>query len=304
MTIDQTHGGWIPPHEPSASCRSRTHRSAAAIARRRRAPGRAAGADSPGRAPISRRSIARRPHGPKRPTTDSGDHRLPRPAGEVVDRERRRRRKQDQLRPGRRDPLPRPLAEQRHEALVKTRSSGSRPRGGCIPGSPRPASTPASFSATYASTVVERSARALEPVRPRAVVAAAGQAARSRAGGRSPASRRPSDVQPEEVLGDHRRVRLQLADPPAVGVLELEQPVVAALDGRVEAGQLLDALMQTPRFAAATAAARTRAPPSSPASPRRPRARAVRRSGRDGLAASSSAYASRARARTSRAARG
>ena len=26
--IDQTHGGWIPPHEPSASCRSRIHCSA------------------------------------------------------------------------------------------------------------------------------------------------------------------------------------------------------------------------------------------------------------------------------------
>ena len=35
MTIDQTHGGWIPPQEPSASCRSFTQRSAAASARRR-----------------------------------------------------------------------------------------------------------------------------------------------------------------------------------------------------------------------------------------------------------------------------
>jgi hypothetical protein len=35
ITSDQTHGGWIPPHEPSASWRSRTQRSATPIARRR-----------------------------------------------------------------------------------------------------------------------------------------------------------------------------------------------------------------------------------------------------------------------------
>jgi hypothetical protein len=37
MISDQTHGGWKPPHEPSASCRSRTQRSATLIACRRRA---------------------------------------------------------------------------------------------------------------------------------------------------------------------------------------------------------------------------------------------------------------------------
>ena len=41
---------------------------------------------------------------------------------------------------------------------------------------------------------------------------------------------------PEQVLRDHRRVRLELADPPAVGVLELEQPRGRPLDGGVEAG--------------------------------------------------------------------
>jgi hypothetical protein len=36
--IDQTHGGWIPPQEPSASWRSTTQRSAARNARLRNGP--------------------------------------------------------------------------------------------------------------------------------------------------------------------------------------------------------------------------------------------------------------------------
>ena len=48
--------------------------------------------------------------------------------------------------------------------------------------------------------------------------------------------RRPQaeDVVPEEVLGDHRRVRLELADPVAAGMLELEQAPSGGLDRRVE----------------------------------------------------------------------
>ena len=66
--------------------------------------------------------------------------------------------------------------------------------------------------------------RALPPVRPGAVVAAArGEVVREAAVGLRVAQ--AEDVQPEEVLRDHRRVRLELADPPAAGVLELEQAV-------------------------------------------------------------------------------
>ena len=45
------------------------------------------------------------------------------------------------------------------------------------------------------------------------------------------------------MLGDHRRVRLELADPPAVGVLELEQAVGRRVDGLVERGELSIAVM-------------------------------------------------------------
>src|SRR5207245_9554224 len=44
------------------------------------------------------------------------------------------------------------------------------------------------------------------------------------------------EVEQEQVLRDHRRVRLQLAHPPAVGMLELEQPPRARLEGAVERG--------------------------------------------------------------------
>ena len=81
--------------------------------------------------------------------------------------------------------------------------------------------------------------RALPPVRPGAVVAAAGEdVVREAAVGLRVAQ--AEDVQPEEVLRDHRRVRLELADPPAAGVLELEQAVGRPVDGLVEAGELLD----------------------------------------------------------------
>ena len=57
--IDQTHGGWIPPHEPSASCRSRIHRSATCELRGGGARSAAAAAASgPGLAPIAVRSTS------------------------------------------------------------------------------------------------------------------------------------------------------------------------------------------------------------------------------------------------------
>ena len=56
--IDQTHGGWIPPQEPSASCRSRIQFSAIATARRRSGVGRTGGRVLPGIAPIGVRSTS------------------------------------------------------------------------------------------------------------------------------------------------------------------------------------------------------------------------------------------------------
>ena len=72
MMIDQTQGGWIPPHDPSASWRSRTQRSAVANATRRIGPGRGGGFVWPGRAPISCRSIAAGRTGLSAWTTESG----------------------------------------------------------------------------------------------------------------------------------------------------------------------------------------------------------------------------------------
>ena len=43
---------------------------------------------------------------------------------------------------------------------------------------------------------------------------------------------------PEEVLCRHGHVRLELADPDAVGPLQLEQAARATLDRGVESGQL------------------------------------------------------------------
>ena len=39
------------------------------------------------------------------------------------------------------------------------------------------------------------------------------------------------------MLGDHRRVRLELALPPAVRMLEREQPLGAELDAPIQRGQ-------------------------------------------------------------------
>src|SRR6476469_5888486 len=77
----------------------------------------------------------------------------------------------------------------------------------------------------------------LEPDRPRTVVAHPGeQVVRDPTVelGRAQAQ----VVVPEEVLRGHRRVRLELADPDAVGPLQLEQAAGPAVDRLVEAGQL------------------------------------------------------------------
>src|SRR5437879_172761 len=52
---------------------------------------------------------------------------LPSPAGEVVDRERSAGRQQDQLRRNRNDSLPRPLAEEGHEALREDAAARNAP---------------------------------------------------------------------------------------------------------------------------------------------------------------------------------
>ena len=83
--------------------------------------------------------------------------------------------------------------------------------------------SPASRSATYASTVVDRSAGPAVVGRPRAVVALlrADPARRRRA--RAAVVEDAEVVAQEEILGVDGHVRLELALPPAVGVLQREQ---------------------------------------------------------------------------------
>ena len=81
--------------------------------------------------------------------------------------------------------------------------------------------------------------RPFEPDRPRTVVAAPReQLVREQPVGLRVAQ--AEEVEQEEMLGGHRRVRLELALPPAVGVLQREQALRAELDGSVERCQFLD----------------------------------------------------------------
>ncbi len=56
--IPHTHGGWMPPHDPSASCRARIQRSARAAPFGAAGSADAGGRVLPGRAPIARRSTS------------------------------------------------------------------------------------------------------------------------------------------------------------------------------------------------------------------------------------------------------
>ena len=235
--IPHTHGGWIPPHEPSASCRSRIHRSATVIARRRRRFGRPGARVFPGRAPIAGQVDVGGPHRSQRLRDRKRDERLPRPAREVVDRERRARRQEDELGRDRRHPLPRPLADQREEALREEAAL----RDPALPpdvGERLRARVDAGDAQRDVRLDRGREVgRALEPDRPRAVVPhpdeqlvgdPAVEVGRAQA----------EVVVPEEVLRGHGHVRLELPDPDAVGPLQLEQAAGAAVDRLVEAGQL------------------------------------------------------------------
>jgi hypothetical protein len=163
------------------------------------------------------------------------DERAARPAGEVVDRKRRRRRQQHELYGDRRHPLPRPLAQEREEAL------GENPR-------PRDAAAcldeVARLRARVDAGELQRGvgldgrvqvAGAVVPDWPGAVIALP----REQLVRDPPVELRRAqaeDVVPEQVLRGHRHVRLELADPVAVGVLELEQATRRGVDRRVEAG--------------------------------------------------------------------
>src|SRR5581483_7261737 len=86
-----------------------------------REPAQRVAAKRPPRSPRNRADVEQvdvdRTDGPQRLRERERDERLARPAGEVVDRERPGRREEDELRRDRDDPLPRPLVEEREEAL-------------------------------------------------------------------------------------------------------------------------------------------------------------------------------------------
>ena len=154
-------------------------------------------------------------HRPQRAAGGERDERAARPAGEVVDRERRARREEHELDRDRRHPLPRPLAEQGEEAL------GEDPR---LRDPAARADEVARLRAGVDAGELQRRvgldrrrevAGAVEPDRPGAVVALPRQQLVGDLAvelGRAQAE----DVVPEEVLRGHGHVRLELADPVAV----------------------------------------------------------------------------------------
>src|SRR4051812_5182714 len=194
-------------------------------------------------------------HGLESAADRERDEGAARPAREVVDRERRARREQRELDRDRDDSPPGPLAEEREEALREDSRLQDPALGPDVV---------ARLLARLNSRELERGVGLhrgreirgpLEPDRPGAVVSLTRQqlvrdlaVEVGRAQG--------EDVVPEEVLRDHRRVRLELADPPAARVLELEQAAGRALDRLVEPG--LDAL-ERDGHAATSSPARTRA---------------------------------------------
>ena len=183
--IDQTHGGWIPPHEPSALLAlddPALHRAQRAPAQRPDRPAlvrvqRAVERDERRPQRIVRRPRLRRAaraqlvdrerdrrRRPQRRDDRQRDDRLPGPAAEGVDRERRAaaaagsaraaspaRRSHDQS-AEQRQPHPREDAASARRRPRRGRARGARRMCAASAGSP------ASRSATYASTVVERSA--------------------------------------------------------------------------------------------------------------------------------------------------
>ena len=191
-------------------------------------------------------------HGPERLRDRERDERLPRPAREVVDRERRRRRQQHELRRDRNHPLPRPLAEQREEALREEPALRDPALALDVRACARPRVDAAHAQRDVRLDRRREIRRAFEPDRPRSVVAhAREQLVRDSLVELRRAQ--SEEVVPEEMLRGHRHVRLELADPDSVVALQLEQAPRAAVDRRVEARQ-----RRGGRGHAATAAAAAR----------------------------------------------
>jgi hypothetical protein len=228
----------MPPHEPSASCRSRIHCSARS---------RAAAVDGDERVlPSAVRRWHRRVAGAQLVDRETGaadgpvgrddgerDDGLARPAGEVVDVERRPPGQEDQLWRKHGDVVPVPHAEQRqpdlreHPGALEAAELEDRPPGGRhVPGVGGVAGQ------TQADVGLDRGRHVRGAVvegGPAAVVPLAmPDPARGRLG--LARSKHTEDVTQEQVFGVNGDVGLELALPPALGRLLREQ----VLDGEVE----------------------------------------------------------------------
>ena len=236
--IDQTHGGWIPPQEPSASCRARIQRSARRSARRGAADRRRSGRPRSSRAGADRRVRSSRAgfDRAQRHARARARRRSAAPSRRSRRRRTGRRRQQAPAPAGSTGhPLPRPLPEEREEALREDAGSSECRR--VRPDELAVAFAPGSTPHSGVRRTPRSSSRSRRGPRTRSTTCrrrACAPSARSRSAGPSRACAARAVV-PEQVLRGHRHVRLELAHPDAVGALQLEQPPRAPVDRGIEA---------------------------------------------------------------------
>ena len=165
------------------------------------------------------------------------DDRLPRPAGEVVDRERQRGLQQDQLGWDLRDLLPRPEAEEREpDAGEDTRAADAAPLLAEPARRREPLVVCGEPCEPERRVGLERRCEVglASPVdRPEPVGALAREELVRTSPGRVLVTQ-PQELQQEQVLGRHGHVRLELADPPAARLLQRKKAPNGAVERPVE----------------------------------------------------------------------
>ena len=152
--------------------------------------------------------------------------RLPRPAREVVDRERKRRLQEDQLRRELRDLVPRPEAEEREpDPREDPRAADTAPLLAEAAGRREPLVVRRESGQAERRVGLERRREVglAAPVdRPEPVGPLPREQLVGTAAGRVVVPQ-PQELEQQQVLRSHGHVGLELADPPAVGPLQAEK---------------------------------------------------------------------------------